>query len=123
MPNAMNNQYQFRKIKKIQLWNDDPRDHNFSNTYVYFSFYSSTGMIIHIKPEFEEDKNVKKRSKNLYISTGNYDNENDIEDDQEQEHYNKLVARVLSRNTRSRTTKHDDYIKQNIRIAANWNQE
>jgi hypothetical protein len=65
---------------------------------------------------------LNKRNKNLSIATGNYGDEN-LEYDHEKERYNRLVAGILSENSGARTTKQNEYITRNIKIAANWNIE
>lgn len=75
MPNALNYQYQFRKANKIQLWNDDPREHIFQNAYVYFSFISNLGISISVKAEFDEDSNKHKRNLNIDTKSLYYDDE------------------------------------------------
>ena len=59
MPNALDHHYHFKRVTKFVLWNEDVRDHVFSNSFIYFAFYSSTGVNISVRVEFNEDSTVK----------------------------------------------------------------
>lgn len=123
MPNALNSQYQFRKVNKIQLWNSDPREHNFSNSYIYFTFSSNSGGFVNVRTEFESDKERRTRNPQQQTDTLYYEDD-ELTPEASAAKFAEFARKILEDD--AKTPKNDslkDFVKLNINLASTWSRE
>lgn len=88
------------------LWNDDVREHVFSNPYVYFSFFSNSGVTISIRAEFNEDnKKSKRKQETLNNQEVLYTDGEEINQKATEDQFTLFASKVLNKFSSTATIK------------------